>query len=214
MAQPVYPQLRKSHVRPGARPLRWRDGYRPVAGFRPVQLSDIICPMTRVMVIGNAGGGKSTMCKALCSAHSLPYHAIDKLQWKPHWVRTPEPEFTKAHEALLSEGRWLIDGYGSWPSVQRRISTADTIVFVDHPIWVHYWWATKRQIKSLFFGRPDGPEGCPMFPVTVRLYRMMWWLHREMRPKLIAAIEARRGTARIIHIRSPKELAEFAANPV
>jgi hypothetical protein len=53
-----------------------------------------------------------------------------------------------------------------------------------------------------------------MFPVTVRLYRMMWWLHREMRPKLIAAIEARRGTARIIHIRSPKELAEFAANPV
>jgi hypothetical protein len=35
-----------------------------------------------------------------------------------------------------------------------------------------------------------------------------------MRPKLFAAIEARQGTARIIHIRSPKQLAEFAANPV
>jgi hypothetical protein len=53
-----------------------------------------------------------------------------------------------------------------------------------------------------------------MFPVTIRLFKMMWWLHREKRPKLIAAIEARRGKARIIHIRSPKQLAAFAANPV
>jgi adenylate kinase family enzyme len=170
--------------------------------------------MTRVMVIGNAGGGKSTMCRALSSAHSLPYYAVDKIQWRPNWVLTPEPEFTQAHEALLSRERWLIDGYGSWSSVERRISVADTIIFVDHSIWVHYWWATKRQIKSLFHGRPDGPEGCPMFPVTIRLFKMMWWLHWEKRLKLIAAIEARRGKARIIHIRSPSELAAFAANPV
>jgi adenylate kinase family enzyme len=169
--------------------------------------------MTRVMVIGNAGGGKSTMSKALSAAHALPYYAIDKIQWKPNWVLTPEPEFTRAHEALLSKARWLIDGYGSWPSVERRISAADTIIFVDHPISVHYWWATKRQIKSLISGRPDGPEGCPMFPMTIRLYKMMWRLHREWRPKLIAAIEARRGNARIIHIRSPKELAAFAVDP-
>lgn len=154
------------------------------------------------------------MCRALSSAHSLPCYAIDKIQWKPNWVLTAEPEYTNAHEALLSLERWLIDGYGSWSSVQRRISAADTIVFVDHPIWVHFWWATKRQIKSLFFGRPDGPEGCPMFPVTIRLSKMMWWLHSKQRPKLIEAIEARRGAARIIHIRSPRQLAEFAANPV
>jgi adenylate kinase family enzyme len=119
-----------------------------------------------------------------------------------------------AHEALLSQERWLIDGYGSWSSVLRRISTADTIIFVDHPIRIHFWWATKRQVKSIFVGRPDGPEGCPMFPVTIRLFKMMWRLHRETRPKLIAAIETRRGLARIIYIRSPRQLAEFASNPV
>jgi adenylate kinase family enzyme len=59
--------------------------------------------MTRVMVIGNAGGGKSTMCRALSAAHALPYHAIDKIQWKPNWIPTPEPDFTNAHEALLSQ---------------------------------------------------------------------------------------------------------------
>jgi adenylate kinase family enzyme len=170
--------------------------------------------MTRVMVIGNAGGGKSTMCRALSATHSLPYYAVDKIQWRPNWVPTPEPEFTRAHEALLSQDRWLIDGYGSWSSVMRRIDVADTIVFVDHPIWIHFWWATKRQIKSIFVGRADGPPGCPMFPVTIPLFRMMWRLHREMRPKLMAAIEERRGSARVIHIRSPRELARFTADPV
>lgn len=94
--------------------------------------------MTRVMVIGNAGGGKSTMCKALSAAHSLPYYAIDKIQWRPHWVRAPEAEFTAAHEAILRQEKWLLDGFGSWPSVLRRMNEADTIIFVDHSIWVHY----------------------------------------------------------------------------
>lgn len=151
------------------------------------------------------------MCRAVCAAHGLPYFAIDKIQWKPNWVPTPEPEYTDAHESLLSQERWLIDGYGSWPSVERRLEEADTIIFVDHPIWVHFWWATKRQFKSLLFDRSDGPEGCPMFPVTIRLYKMMWWLHREMRPKLLEAIKAQRARARIIHIRSPRELAAFVS---
>lgn len=167
--------------------------------------------MTRVMVIGNAGGGKSTLCRQLSALHGLPYHAVDRLQWRPGWVPTPEAEFRAAHEALIARKRWLIDGYGDWASVERRLQAADTIVFVDHPLWRHYWWAGKRQVKALFVGRPDGPEGCPMLPVTLRLFRMMWWLHREMRPRLLAAIEARRGAARIVHIRSPRELAAFAA---
>jgi hypothetical protein len=52
-----------------------------------------------------------------------------------------------------------------------------------------------------------------MFPVTMSLFTMMWWLHREMRPKLLAAIDARRRKVRIIHIRSPRELATFAEDP-
>lgn len=165
------------------------------------------------MVIGNAGGGKSTMCQAVCKAHGLPYYAIDKIQWKPNWVRTPEAEFDAKHLGLISNERWLIDGYGSWNSIQARWDACDTIIFVDHPIYIHFWCATKRQIKSLFVGRPDGPEGCPMWPVTVRLFKMMWWLHREMRPKLTDAIYERERNARIVHVTSPRELNRFIMNP-
>ncbi|GJL86811.1 MAG: ATPase AAA [Minwuia thermotolerans] len=170
--------------------------------------------MTRVMVIGNAGGGKSTMCAAICAVHGLPYAAIDRIQWQPGWVPTPPEEYAEQHSDLIAQDRWLIDGYGSWESVLARIDAADTIILVDHPILVHFWWATKRQVRSIFRGRPDGPEGCRMWPVTVRLYRMMWWLHRTMRPRLLAEINLHNRSKRIIRIRSPRELNAFARNPV
>jgi adenylate kinase family enzyme len=170
--------------------------------------------MTRVAVIGNAGGGKSTLCRAFSAAHGLPLHTIDAIQWRPGWEMVPEADYDRAHDAILDEARWIIDGVGTLASVERRLAAADTIVFVDHPILLHYWWATKRQFKALFADRPDGPEGYPMVPVTFRLYRMMWWLHSELRPKLVETIEKHRSSARVVHICSPRELRSFAQSPV
>jgi adenylate kinase family enzyme len=36
--------------------------------------------MTRVAVIGNAGGGKSTLCRTLSRARQLPLFPIDQIQ--------------------------------------------------------------------------------------------------------------------------------------
>ncbi len=166
------------------------------------------------MVIGNAGGGKSTLCRRLTHAHDLPHHELDALLWRPGWNKVPEVEFRAAHDALLAQDRWLIDGYGPWDSVLARLAACDTVVLLDHPLPVHLWWATKRQVRAVLWGREDGPPGCPMGRMTLPLYRMMWQLHHETRPRLIAAIHARADAVRIIHIRSPRQLAEFAANPV
>ena len=153
------------------------------------------------------------MCKSVCAHHKLPYYAIDKIQWKPGWVHTDSEEYEKAHESIITNDRWLVDGYGSWDSVLKRMDAADTIIFVDHPIWVHYWWATKRQVTSIFVGRADGPSGCPMWPVTLRLYKMIWQLHRTQRSKLLSEAAARVHIKRFVHIRSPAELNLFMANP-
>ena len=167
--------------------------------------------MTRIAVIGNATGGKSTLCRQLSAARNLPYFAIDRIQWRPGWKPVSAAEFAEAHADLLARPAWIIDGFGPWHEVKKRFDLADIIVFVDHPLWLHYWWATKRQVASIFFGRPDGPEGCPMLPVTFRLFRMMWRLHRDLRPKLLAEVTAQRTTKRVFHLRSPRELAKFRA---
>ena len=167
--------------------------------------------MTRVAVIGNAGGGKSTLCREINRALGLPYHPVDKIQWLPGWVMMPAAEFHSRHEALIAQDRWIIDGFGPWRDIERRFDAADTIILIDYPFWRHLLWATKRQIRSIFLGRVDGPEGCPMWRVTFKLYRMMWGLQRDMRPRLLAALDARGSDRTIVHIRSLKDLRNFRA---
>lgn len=171
----------------------------------------MLAGMTRVAIIGNAGGGKSTLARALSLARGLPHYPVDRLQWRPGWQLVPEAEFAAAQDAILERGRWIIDGVGPWATVEARFDRADTIILVDLPLWRHLWWATKRQVAAVFVGRPDGPKGCPMLPVTVRLYRMMWEIHRELRPRLLAAVAARAGGQRVFLIRSAAELAAFRA---
>ncbi|MEM7270962.1 MAG: flagellar protein FlaR [Pseudomonadota bacterium] len=169
--------------------------------------------MTRAMIIGNAGGGKSTLCAAIAARHELPHLAVDQIQWGPGWSAVDPGEVEAIHETWLARDRWLIDSFGASDLVAARMDAADTIIFVDHPFRVHLWWATKRQVRSIFFGRDDAPVGCRMWPVTFRLYAMMLRFHRRARPWLKQEINRRADSARIIHIRSPKELAAFAADP-
>ncbi|MEL6243052.1 MAG: flagellar protein FlaR [Pseudomonadota bacterium] len=169
--------------------------------------------MTRVMIIGNAGGGKSALSRVIARVHQLPVYELDQIQWNPGWVAAPAEELCHKHAGIISEDRWLIDGYGPWPLVIDRIAASDTIVFVDLPLRIHIWWATKRQIKSLVMGHSDGPKDCPMWPVTFRLYRMIWNLHQYARPKLYRALQNRPQQTRLIHIGSVRALNALARDP-
>ena len=169
--------------------------------------------MTRVAVIGNAGGGKSTLSRIVAEAHGLPVVELDHLLWQPGWTQADPEALRRQHADAIASDRWLIDGYGPWDLVPQRLDRADTIIFVDHPLPVHLWWATKRQIRSLFTGA-EGPPGCAMWRMTWPLFRMMVWLHREVRPKLLSEIAARRDLVRVIHLTSPAQLRCFAENPV
>ena len=165
--------------------------------------------MTRVAIVGNAGGGKSTLARRLSAARGLPLYAVDRLQWQPGWRPTPDEAFMRAQDDILQRERWVLDGFGTMDAIRARFDRADTIVFVDLPLWRHYWWAMKRQVLCLFRPRPDGPPGCPMLPVTGRLLRMIWDIHRNVRPLLIAEIERRRPDCRVIEIKSLRDMRDF-----
>jgi adenylate kinase family enzyme len=167
--------------------------------------------MRRVAIIGNAGGGKSRLAHAIAVKHDLPLHAVDQFQWRPGWEPVPEAEMTKGLDALIAGEKWIIDGWGPWPSLERRFIAADTIILVDHPLWVHFWWAAERQIAcARGEGRPDGPEGCNMLDVTQPLFKMIWDIDRGLMPKLRTFIGTLENGRQIHRITSPAQLDEFA----
>ncbi len=165
--------------------------------------------MTQVAIIGNAGGGKSTLSRRLSQVIGLPLHSIDLIQWKPGWIAAPAEEVRQKHEAILSQEKWIIDGWGDWDNIEARFAAADTIILVDFPLYIHYWWAMKRQFMCLFRPRPDGPEGCPMLPMTWRLLQLMWMIHYKMRPRLLEMAGSLPSNNRVFHLRSPRELRRF-----
>lgn len=169
--------------------------------------------MCRTTIIGNAGGGKSTLCRKIVEAHGLPYFAVDKIQWEPNWKPAPAEKVEREIRSVLEMDRWLIDGWGPWETIEERFRKSDTIIFVDHPVWIHLWWATKRQIRAVIKPRSiDKPEGCDLVPMTWKMYRMIWFIHHNVRPRLCGLVDTFKETKTVYHIRSPKELKRFVLN--
>lgn len=149
----------------------------------------------------------------LAEKHGLPLVEIDTLQFQPSWVRTAEPTLREAIEAVHTTDRWLIDGFGPWDQIEERARLADTIIFVDHPIWVHFWWACERQIAAaLGEQRLGGPKDCNLRDVTKQMFETLWWVHEHLRPKLVELVESYQATKNVIWIHSPEELDRFIAN--
>ena len=166
--------------------------------------------MERIAIIGNAGGGKSLLARALGRQLDLPVHTIDDVQWRPNWQPAPVAEVEAAHARWLSEPRWIIDGWGSWDAIERRFTLADRIVVVDFPLWLHRWWAIRRQAEvALGLRRDWPPPGCRALPITLRLWQVMKLVHREARPRLLGLVNEPRFADRLTLIRSPAELRAF-----
>jgi adenylate kinase family enzyme len=165
--------------------------------------------MNRIAVIGNAGGGKSTMCRKLSKALDIPLFPIDKLQWKPGWTPATYDEIKTNHNQILAQDKWIIDGWGSFDIIEKRFQASDTIIFIDLPLVVHFWWAIKRQLTCIFKPRVDGPEGCPMLPMTWPLLKMIWNIHFNLRPHLLELVNRFQEDKKVFHITSKKELILF-----
>jgi adenylate kinase family enzyme len=166
--------------------------------------------MQRIAIIGNAGGGKSVLARRLSGVLDLPVYQFDDLQWRPGWTRTPEDEIQAMHLKWLDQPKWIIDGWGSPEILAYRFETADTIILIDFPLVIHYWWAVKRQFKAaLHLNRGWPPKGCDALPVTWRLFTLMWKIHNEALPQLLELIDQYSQDTCVVHLKSPREIKQF-----
>ena len=162
--------------------------------------------MRRIAVIGNGGGGKSTLARALGQHLGLPVHEVDEVQWLPGWRRAPLDEVAHILERWAAEDSWIIDGFGPWPVIDRRMARADTIVYVDLPFRTHLWWAAKRQVVSLARRRAWAGQSSP--PPSLLLLRTLRRVH-AMRSDLLEVVTKTGRGAKLVHLRSPREMSDW-----
>lgn len=116
--------------------------------------------MDRVIVIGCAGSGKSTLSQKLHTTLQLPVIHLDTYYWKANWQATANEEWdAKVNDFALID-RWIIDGNYS-RTLDIRIKRADLIVFLDMPRWLCMYRIIKRRIQYHGKTRPDLNKDCP-----------------------------------------------------
>jgi len=165
--------------------------------------------MKRIVVFGNAGGGKSRLARRLAALTGLPLYVIDKIQFREGGTAVLKDEFLTAHADLLRKDEWIIDGYGSTALAWERFARADTLVYIDLPLAVHHWWVTKRLLGGLFVTPAGWPKGRPLWSSSMLSYKVLWLWHRHLTPKYRQLVADMAATKRVHHLRSAKEIRVF-----
>jgi adenylate kinase family enzyme len=166
-------------------------------------------PMNKVAVFGNAGGGKSTLSKRLAEMTGLPMVALDLLKYQPGGHEVPDEEYKAAHDQLLQQDQWIIDGYGSLDTVWERLEVADTLVYLDMPVLQHYWWVTQRCLKGVLVPPENWPKHSPLLKGTLNSYYTVWLCNQKLTPKYREYVQKAKESKRVYHLQSPKQVKEF-----
>ena len=110
--------------------------------------------MRKILIIGCPGGGKTTFANKLGSVLQIPVHHLDKYFWKEGWKPTPQDEFRKIQNELMSGDTWILDGNFT-KSIDNRIVAADTIILFDFPKFINLYRTLKRFFQNFGKVRPD-----------------------------------------------------------
>ena len=165
--------------------------------------------MKKVAVFGNAGGGKSTLSKKLSEMTGLPLYILDKIQYQSGGVEVSQEDYKQLHQEILATDRWIVDGFGCMDTVWLRLNEADSLIFVDLPLYVHFWWVTKRLITGYFKPPVGWPEKSPILKSSMSSYRVLWLCHKYLTPRYREYIQQVQNTKTVYHIRSTEQISQF-----
>lgn len=164
--------------------------------------------MQKVLVLGNAAGGKTRLSKALARQLNLPVFHVDAIQFLPGMKLRALEETRALLRGWTVQERWIIDGYGPLDILEERMKLAERVYFVDLPIWRHYFWAMRRVFENVYSRRPELPLGCSEWSVShiYKLFRTISRIHHKMRPQMLRILELEIYKPKVVLIRSVSEL--------
>lgn len=163
--------------------------------------------MRKIAVIGCGGAGKSTFSRSLSEILNIPVYHLDKLNWKTGWVPTPKNEWNNIMNNLVSKEEWIIDGnYGG--TLDIRLRNADTIIYLNMPMYLCIYRIIKRRFMYHRKSRPDMDEGCPE-KLDMKFINWVWGYNKKQKPSILDTLKNLSMEKNIFILNSPAEADKF-----
>lgn len=171
----------------------------------------------RIVVVGAAGSGKTTLARAVGKALETPVTDLDLLFWGPAWSRVDLNMFRERTQEVLANERWIIAGSYLRQVADLVWAQADTVVWLDLPRRVSFSRVLRRTVRQ-FVRREDVFPGCRQSLRAAwrdRLFHSAWREPEEYRsviPELLDRPEY--GHVRLVHLQSTGAVAAWWASCV
>ncbi len=143
--------------------------------------------MKRVLVLGQAGAGKSHFAVALGAITGLPVFHMDKVHWQPGWQERDRAEKSRLVHEIMSGDEWILEG-GLSATCPEPMARADTAIWLDLPLGVRARRILGRRWQYRGgWTRPDLPDNCPerLHPAFLQF---IWRTRHSAREKVAQAL--------------------------
>ena len=134
---------------------------------------------------------------------------MDLLQYEKGGAKVQDEEFLQRLTEALARERWVVDGFGTPQAFEAILRAADALVYVERSTLTHYWWVTKRFLKSSFVKPRGWPEGSPMLKSTLSSYRFLRLSDRLWNTSFKAKLLALRPGKRVYVVRRQSDVSSL-----
>ena len=162
--------------------------------------------MDKIIVIGCGGAGKSTFSRKLSNKLDIPVYHLDKLFFYFFWIETPQKEFNKKIKEVISKDKWIIDG-NYIKTIDIRAKDADTIIFINMPMYICLYRIFKRRFMYRGKSRPDMADGCPE-GIDIEFFKWVLSYNKKIRPEILKKLSLYK-EKNIVVLNGRKEVKKF-----
>lgn len=163
----------------------------------------------RIVILGNAGSGKSTLSRILGARFDYPVTHLDRLFWGPGWTKPVPEEFRTKVRQAINAPKWVSEGNYPRRTFDLRLPKADLIIWLNTPRIVCLFRVLIRSLRNK--KRPDMPVGCTeeINSEFISFLQYVWNFENSYRPQIEKLRIIHGHNVPVIHLKNKRQIKQF-----